>query len=87
MISLAKSVPHGLKPQECVRTRLHEPPPVPYIPETDKVQEEIMKLRNLQIMTSLEKDTTLKQEWDPRGLHARDSGTGCHQEAWSLQGL
>ncbi len=58
-MSLAKSVPGALNPQECKRTKLCEPPPVPYIPEKDKVQEEVAKLRQLQIMTSLEKDTTL----------------------------
>ncbi len=58
-MSLAKSVPDRLNPQECKRTKLCEPPPVPYIPEKDKVQEEVAKLRNLQIKTSLEKDTTL----------------------------
>jgi hypothetical protein len=36
-----KSVPEGLKPQECKRTKLREPPPVPYIPTKDKVQEEV----------------------------------------------
>ncbi len=44
MMSLAKSVPKGLNPQECERTKLCKPPPVPYIPELDKVQEEVMKL-------------------------------------------
>jgi hypothetical protein len=58
-MSLAKSVPNGLKPCKCKRTKLREPPPVPYIPENDKVQEEVPKLRNFQIKTSLEKDTTL----------------------------
>jgi hypothetical protein len=58
-MSLAKSVPEGLNPQECKCTKLHEPPPVPYIPEKDKVQEEVAKLQNLQIKTSFEKDTTL----------------------------
>jgi hypothetical protein len=58
-MSLAKSVPEGLNPQECKQTKLHEPPPVPYIPKKDKVQEEVAKLRNLQIKTLLEKDTTL----------------------------
>ncbi len=57
-MSLAKSVPDGLKPQECKRTKLYEPPSVPYIPKKDKVQEEFARLRNLQIKTSLEKDTT-----------------------------
>jgi hypothetical protein len=58
-ISLAKSVPKGLKPQECERTKLREPPPVPYVPNKDEVQEEVAKLRNLRIKTSLKKDTTL----------------------------
>ncbi len=58
-MSLAKSVPEGLNLQECKRTKLRKPLPVPYIPDKDKVQEEVTKLRNLQIKTSLEKDTTL----------------------------
>jgi hypothetical protein len=58
-MSLAKSFPNGLNPQECKHTKLRKPPPVPYIPKRDKVQEEVAKLRNLQIKTSLEKDTTL----------------------------
>ncbi len=31
-MSLLKSVLEGFKPQECKRTKLHEPPPVPYVP-------------------------------------------------------
>jgi hypothetical protein len=58
-MSLAKSVPEGLKPQECERTKLREPLPVPYVPTKDEVQEEIAKLRNLEIKTTIEKDTTL----------------------------
>jgi hypothetical protein len=58
-MSLAKSVPKGLNPQECKQTKLCEPPPVPYILEKDKIQEDIAKLQNLQIKTLLEKDTTL----------------------------
>jgi hypothetical protein len=58
-MSLTKSVPNGLKPRKCDCTKLREPPPVPYIPKKDKVQEEVAKLRNLQIKTLLEKDTTL----------------------------
>jgi hypothetical protein len=59
MMSLLKSVPEGLKPQECKRTKLREPPPVPYIPTKDEVQEEVARLRNLEIKTTIEKDTTL----------------------------
>jgi hypothetical protein len=58
-MSLAKSVPEGLKPRECERTKLCEPPPVPCVQDKDEVQEEVAKLRNLQIKTSLEKDMTL----------------------------
>jgi hypothetical protein len=59
MMSLVKSVPEGLKPQECKCMKLREPPPIPYIPKKDEVQEEVARLRNFQIKTSLEKDTTL----------------------------
>ena len=58
-MSLAKPVPDGLKPQECERTKLREPPPVPYVPYKGEVQEEAAKLRNLEIKTTIKKDTTL----------------------------
>jgi hypothetical protein len=58
-MSLAKSVPYGLKLQECKRLRLCEPPPVSYMPVKDEVQEEVSKMRNLPIKTSIKKDTTL----------------------------
>ncbi len=67
-MSLAKSIPERLNPCECKRTKLREPPPVPYIPEKDKVQEDISKLRQLQIKTFLEKDTTLNfAVWQENG--------------------
>ncbi len=59
MMSLLKSVLEGLKPQECEQTKLREPPPVPYVPTKDEVQEEVARLRNLEIKTTIEKDTTL----------------------------
>ncbi len=58
-MSFLKSVPEGLKPQECERTKLHEPPPVPHVSTKDEVQEEVTKLRNLEIKTTIKKDTTL----------------------------
>jgi hypothetical protein len=58
-MSLLKSVPEGLKPRECKRVKLCEPPPVPYVPTKDKVQDETAKLRNLKIKTTIEKDTML----------------------------
>jgi hypothetical protein len=58
-MSLLKSIPEGLKPQECKRTKLREPPPVPYVPTKVEVQEEVARLRNLEIKTTIEKDITL----------------------------
>jgi hypothetical protein len=54
-----KSVPERLKPRECKHTKLRESPPVPYVHTKDEVQEEVAKLRNLEIKTTIEKDTTL----------------------------
>jgi hypothetical protein len=63
-ISLLKSVPEGLKPREYKHVKLREPPPVPYLPMKDKVQDEVVKLRNLEIKTTIEKDTMLNfQVW------------------------
>ncbi len=59
MSLLAKLVPEGLTPKECERSRLQEPPPVPYVPQKDEVQEEISRMKNLQIKMFIEKDTTL----------------------------
>jgi hypothetical protein len=61
-MSLSKSVHEELNPHKCKCTKLHKPPPVPYIPKKDKVQEDVAKLRQLQIKTSLEKDTTLTSQ-------------------------
>ena len=57
-ISMTKTPPDGLKPRECKRTKLREPPPVPYIPVKDEVQEEVAKICNMEIKTHIEKDTT-----------------------------
>jgi hypothetical protein len=43
--------------------RLHVPPPVPYVPKKDEVQEEVSKMKNLQIKMLIEKDTTLNFPW------------------------
>jgi hypothetical protein len=58
-MSLLNSVPEGLKPQECERTKLCELPHVFYVPTKDAVQEEVATLRNLEIETTIKKDTTL----------------------------
>jgi hypothetical protein len=67
-MSLLKSVPEGLKPRECNCTKLREPPPVPYVPTKDEVQEEVSRLRNLKIKTTIKKDTTLNfPVWQENG--------------------
>jgi hypothetical protein len=58
-MSLLKSVPEGLKPQKCKRTKLREPPHVPYVLTKDEAQEAVSRLRSLKIKTMIEKDTTL----------------------------
>jgi hypothetical protein len=58
-MSLAKPVPDGLKPRKRKRLCLREPPPVPYVLEKEKVQEEVSKMKNLQLKMSIVKDTTL----------------------------
>jgi hypothetical protein len=50
-------------------TKLHEPPPVPYIPTKDEVQKEVARLRNLEIKTTIKKDTTLNfPVWHKNGM-------------------
>jgi hypothetical protein len=67
-MSLLKSVPEGLKPRDCKRTKLCEPPPVFYVPTKDEVQEVVSRLRNLEIKTTIEKDTTLNfPVWQENG--------------------
>jgi hypothetical protein len=58
-MNMTKTAPDGLKAGECEQIKLREPPPIPYVPVKDKVQEEVARMRNLEIKTTLEKDTTL----------------------------
>ncbi len=58
-MSMRKTVPDGLKARECERIKLREPPPVPYVPVKDEVQDEVARMRNMEIKTTIEKDTTL----------------------------
>jgi hypothetical protein len=67
-MSLLRFVPEGLKPREFKCIKLRELPPVPYIPTKDEVQDEVVKLRNLEIKTTIKKDTTLNfQVWCKNG--------------------
>jgi hypothetical protein len=58
-MSMLKRVPDGLKAKECKQIKLCEPPPVPYMPMKDEVQDEVARMRSMEIKTTLEKDTTL----------------------------
>jgi hypothetical protein len=56
-MSVLKTVPEGLKARECKQIKLRKPPPVPYVPVKDEVQDEVARMRSEEIKTTLEKDT------------------------------
>ncbi len=58
-MSMLKTVPDGLKARECVQIKLCEPPPIPYMPVKDEVQDEVARMRSMEIKMMIEKDTTL----------------------------
>jgi hypothetical protein len=67
-MSMLKTVPDGLKAKECEQIELREPPPVPYVPVKDEVQDEVARMRSMEIKTTLEKDTTLNfSVWQETG--------------------
>ncbi len=48
-MSMTKTVPDGLKARECERIKLCKPPPVPYVPVKDEVQDKVARMRNMEI--------------------------------------
>ena len=67
-MSMLKTIPDGLKARECERIKLCEPPPVPYVPVKDEVQDEVGRMRSMEIKTMIEKDTTLNfSVWQENG--------------------
>ncbi len=67
-MNMSKTPLDGLKARECKRIKLREPPPVPYVPVRDKVQDEVARMRNMEIKTTIEKDTTLNfPVWQENG--------------------
>ncbi len=67
-MNMSKKPLDGLKARECKQIKLREPPPVPYIPVRDKVQDEVARMRNMEIKTTIEKDTTLNfSVWQENG--------------------
>ncbi len=67
-MSMLKMVPDELKARECERIKLREPPPVPYVPMKDEVQDEVARMHSMEIKTTIEKDTTLNfSVWQENG--------------------
>ncbi len=67
-MSMTKTVPDALKARECEQIKLREPPPVPYVPVRDKIQDKVAKMHNMEIKTTIEKDTTLNfPVWQENG--------------------
>ncbi len=67
-MSMLKMVPEGLKARECERIKLRKPPPVPYVPVKDEVQDEVARMQSMEIKPTLEKDTTLNfAVWQENG--------------------
>ncbi len=67
-MNISKTPQDGLKARECKRIKLREPPPVLYVPVRDEVQDEVAKMRNMEIKTTIEKDTTLNfPVWQENG--------------------
>ncbi len=65
---MLKTVPDELKARECKQIKLREPPPVPYVPVKDEVQDEVARMRSMEIKTTIEKDTTLNfSVWQNNG--------------------
>jgi hypothetical protein len=65
---MLKMVPDGLKARECKRIKLRKPPPVPYVPVKDEVQDEVARMRSMEIKTTIEKDTALNfSVWQENG--------------------
>jgi hypothetical protein len=57
-----------MKARECKQIKLREPPPVPYMPMKDEVQDEVARMCSMEIKTTLEKDTMLNfAVWQENG--------------------
>ncbi len=79
-MSVLKMVPEGLKARECKQIKLRKPPPVPYVPVKDEVQDEVARMQSIEIKTTLEKDTTLNfAVWQENGTrNAFFDARDCH---------
>ncbi len=67
-MNMSKTPQDGLKARECEWIKLRKPPPVPYVPVRDEVQDDVAKMRNMEIKTTIEKDSTLNfPVWQENG--------------------
>jgi hypothetical protein len=67
-MSMTKTASDRLKARECEQIKLCKLPPVPYVPVRDNVQGEVSKMQNMEIKTTIEKDTTLNfPVWQENG--------------------
>jgi hypothetical protein len=53
-MSMLKTIPDGLKAREYERIKLCKPPPVPYVPVKDEVQDEVARMRSIEVKTTIE---------------------------------
>jgi hypothetical protein len=58
LIVMSQALLRGLH-RECERIKLREPPPVPYMPVKDEVQDEVARMHSMEIKSTIKKDTTL----------------------------
>jgi hypothetical protein len=58
LIVTSQTLLRGLH-RECKQIKLRKPPPVPYMPVKDEVQDEVARMRSMEIKSTIEKDTTL----------------------------
>jgi hypothetical protein len=58
LIVTSQALLRGLH-RECKQIKLREPPPVPFMPVKDEVQDEVARMRSMEIKSTIKKDTTL----------------------------
>jgi hypothetical protein len=67
-MNMSKTPLDGVKARECEQIKLREPPLVPYVPVRDEVQDEVARMCNMEIKTTIKKDTTLNfPVWQENG--------------------
>jgi hypothetical protein len=60
MMSLAKAAPNSLKDHESEKMALHERPPIPYVPEKDRVQDMVSSFKDNHLKTLIKEGTELQ---------------------------